>query len=101
MPDNILSDFFYGNIVPSEKQFDKNSEFGRAIDELAEEEIALRTKLSGEALEQFEQVCQLQGDVTEMTAKEYYIDGFRTGFRIALCVLNDCEKTNLSGISDG
>ena len=30
MPNNILKDFFYGNINPNEKQFDCNSEYGKA-----------------------------------------------------------------------
>ena len=30
MPNNILKDFFYGNINPNEKQFDRNSEYGKA-----------------------------------------------------------------------
>ena len=42
MPDNILSDFFYGNIVPSEKHFDKNSEFGKVVDEMSKNELALK-----------------------------------------------------------
>ena len=45
MTNKILSDFFYGNIVPNEKQFDRNSEFGRAADELVKEEEKLRAML--------------------------------------------------------
>ena len=101
MSDNILSDLFYGNLVPSDKEFARDSEFGKAVDELAKKEAALRAKLGGEAAELFDMVCQLQGKVNEMTAKEYYIDGFIVGFRFAICVLNDCEKSNLSGVSDG
>ena len=92
MPDNILSDFFYGNIVPSEKHFDKNSEFGKAVDEMSKNELALKSMLDEKQAELFDRVCQLQGDVTEMTAKEYYIDGFRTGFRLAVSALFDGEK---------
>lgn len=92
MPDNILSDFFYGNLVPSDKEFARDSEFGKAVDELSKKETVLRTKLDGEAAELFDMVCQLQGNVTEMTAKEYYIDGFRTGFRLAVSALFDGDK---------
>ncbi len=38
MPNNILKDFFYGNINPNEKQFDRNSEYGKAAAGLADEE---------------------------------------------------------------
>lgn len=45
----ILSDLFYGNIVPNEKQFDRDSEFGKAAAELVKEEEKLRAMLDGDA----------------------------------------------------
>lgn len=45
MPNNILKDFFYGNINPNEKQFDRNSEYGKAAAGLADEEEKLRSML--------------------------------------------------------
>ena len=50
MTNKILSDFFYGNIVPNEKQFDRNSEFGKAAAELVKEEEKLRAMLDEETL---------------------------------------------------
>ena len=49
MPNNILKDFFYGNINPNEKQFDRNSEYGKAAAGLADEEEKLRSMLDQEA----------------------------------------------------
>jgi hypothetical protein len=97
----ILSDFFYGNIVPNEKQFDRNSEFGRAADELAKEEEKLRTMLDDNTLALLDRMIQLQGTVTGMTAEGYFIDGFQTGFRIALAVLYEGEKPFLKAVSEG
>jgi len=97
----ILSDFFYGNIVPNEKQFDRNSEFGRAADELAKEEEKLRTILDDNTLALLDRMIQLQGTVTGMTAEGYFIDGFQTGFRIALAVLYEGEKPFLKAVSEG
>lgn len=101
MTNKILSDFFYGNIVPNEKQFDRNSEFGRAADELAKEEEKLRTMLDDNTLALLDRIIQLQGTVTGMTAEGYFIDGFQTGFRIALAVLYEGEKPFLKAVSEG
>lgn len=101
MTNKILSDFFYGNIVPNEKQFDRNSEFGRAADELAKEEEKLRTILDDNTLALLDRMIQLQGTVTGMTAEGYFIDGFQTGFRIALAVLYEGEKPFLKAVSEG
>ena len=101
MTNKILSDFFYGNIVPNEKQFDRNSEFGRAADELAKEEEKLRTILDDTTLALLDRMIQLQGTVTGMTAEGYFIDGFQTGFRIALAVLYEGEKPFLKAVSEG
>ena len=101
MTNKILSDFFYGNIVPNEKQFDRNSEFGRAADELAKEEEKLRTILDDNTLALLDRMIQLQGTVTGMTAEGYFIDGFQTGVRSALAVLYEGEKPFLKAVSEG
>jgi hypothetical protein len=36
-----------------------------------------------------------------MTAEEYFIDGLRTGFRLALAILDEEENGLLKPISDG
>ena len=101
MTNKILSDFFYGHIEPNENQFERNSEFGRAADELAKEEEKLRTILDDNTLALLDRMIQLQGTVTGMTAEGYFIDGFQTGFRIALAVLYEGEKPFLKAVSEG
>lgn len=101
MTNKILSDLFYGNIVPNEKQFDRNSEFGRAADELVKEEEKLRAMLDDDALATLDRMIQLQGTVTGMTAEGYFIDGFHTEFRLALAILYEGEKPFLKAVSEG
>ena len=78
----ILSDLFYGNIVPNEKQFD-------------------RAMLDGDALATLDRMIRLQGTITGMTAEGYFIDGFQTGFRLAAAVLYEGEKPFLKAVSEG
>ena len=96
MPNNILKDFFYGNINPNEKQFDRNSEYG-----LADEEEKLRSMLDHETSEILDKMICLQASITGMTAEEYFIDGLRTGFRLALAILDEGKNGSLTPITDG
>jgi hypothetical protein len=96
----ILSDFFYGNIVPNEKQFDRNSEFGKAADELVKDEEKLRAMLDEETLAILDRMIQSQDTISGMTAEGYFIDGFKTGFRLALAILYEGEKPFLREISE-
>lgn len=100
MTNKILSDFFYGNIVPNEKQFDRNSEFGKAADELVKDEEKLRAMLDEETLAILDRMIQSQGTISGMTAEGYFIDGFKTGFRLALAILYEGEKPFLREISE-
>lgn len=101
MTNKILSDFFYGNIVPNEKQFDRNSEFGKAAAELVKEEEMLRAMLDEETLAILDKMILSQGTLTGMTAEGYFIDGFKTGFQLALAILYEGEKSFLKGVSEG
>ena len=101
MPNNILKDFFYGNINPNEKQFDRNSEYGKAAAGLADEEEKLRSMLDQEAATVLDKMICLQAAIAGMTAEEYFIDGLRTGFRLALAILDEEENGFRKPISGG
>ena len=101
MPNNILQDFFYGNINPNEKQFDRNSEYGKAAAGLADEEEKLRSMLDPNALSVLDRMISLQCTVTGLAAEGYFIDGLRTGFRLALAILDEEENGLLKPISGG
>ena len=100
MPNNILKDFFYGNINPNEKQFDRNSEYGKAASGLADEEEKLRSMLDPNALSVLDRIISLQCTVTGLTAEGYFIDGLRTGFRLALAILDDGESDFFKPVSE-
>ena len=89
MANNILTDFFYGNINPNEKSFSNSSEYGKAARDLVKEEEALRGILDSDAAEILNRLVNLQGTLNGLTAEGYFIDGFRTGFRLAIALLDD------------
>ena len=96
MPNNILKDFFY----PNEKQFDRNSEYGKAAAGLADEEEKLRSMLDQEAATVLDKMICLQAAIAGMTAEGYFIDGLRTGFRLALAILDDGESNFFKPVSE-
>ena len=101
MPNNILKDFFYGNINPNEKQFDRNSEYGKAAAGIADEEEKLRSMLEKKGATVLNKRICRQAAIGGMTAEEYVIEGLRTGFRLALAIFDDGENDLLKPISDG
>lgn len=99
MSNKILRDFFYGSLSPSEKRIDHDSEYGKAAAELADAEETLRKMLAGEALTALDTMVTLQCTITSLTAEGYFIDGLRTGFRLAVAALDDGEPDFLRSMT--
>ena len=57
--------------------------------------------LNQEAATVLDKMICLQAASAGMTAEEYFIDGLRTGFRLALAILDEEENGLLKPISDG
>ena len=86
---DILSELFYGNIVPNEKSFRDNSEYKKTAKRLADTEEKLNALLSEEEKKLLEKLISAQIAITSITAEEYFKDGFKTGFKIVLAALED------------
>ena len=89
MANNILTDFFYGNINPFEKGFSHSSEYGKAAEAMVAEEGKLRERLDAESAAAMDRLLNLQGTMNGLTAEGYFIDGFRMGFQMAMTILDD------------
>lgn len=99
MRDDILAELFYGNINPGDKQFKRKSEFGKVSDTIGKAEERFRELLDDEGKAVLDKLMSAQMTINGITAKEYFIDGFRIGARIALAIgYNDSE--NLLPITD-
>ncbi len=99
MRNDVLSELFYGNINPGDKQFRRNSEFGKTADMVGRAEERLRELLDGEGKSVLEKLMSGQMALDAITAREHFIDGFRLGARIALATMNDSSE-NLLPITD-
>ncbi len=89
MSKSILKEFYYGNITPVERQIVNGSEIKRVAKELDLAEKQLRAILQPEAVSLMDRYGKLQIELASLTEAEVYIDGFKTGARFVLEILDD------------
>ncbi len=92
MAKSILKDFYYGNIVPTERQMVNGSEVKKAAQELTTAENQLSAILQPEAIPLMERYGKAQAELTSITEAEVYIDGFKTGARFVMEILDDSHE---------
>ena len=92
MKSGILSDFYSGNLLPSERQMVKDSEAIRTSAELSNAENQLRKMLDAESLMQLERMVKAQLTLNSIIAEANYIDGFKTGARFMMDILDDSNS---------
>ena len=89
MMNNILSDLYYGDLTPGEIGFKRDSEYGRTTAKMHDAEEKLRAALSADILPLLDSFTEAQMHMDVIAVKESYIEGFKTGARIMLAVLDD------------
>lgn len=92
MSKSILKEFYYGNITPVERQIINGSEVKRVAKELDAAENQLRAILQAEAIPLMEHYGKLQVELASITEAEAYIDGFKTGARFVMEILDDTHE---------
>ena len=90
---SIIREFYLGNISPDAATIKRSSELEKAVREMSEAESFLREHLDGECLSALERLVSAQLTSSATTAQERYIDGFRTGAKFMLDILEGrCEN---------
>ena len=89
MSNQILNEFYRGNLSPADRQMVKGSEMARAVDELSKAETVLEQSLPPELRPALKRLADAQLALNDLTAEAYYVDGFRTGARFMLAVHDD------------
>lgn len=84
----ILSEFYNGNIRPSEKFLQKNSEYCKLEEELMERMEKLTARLNKEEKKLFEQIENSAISVCALSEEERYIEGFCTGVKFLWEIIN-------------
>ena len=93
-----LEDFYYGNIVPCERQMTSGSELKRAADRIARYESQLTEQLNESEQAILAKLIRSQHEIDSITALENFILGFRLGVKMmAECMDNhDGDTTEVS-----
>ncbi len=86
---STIDDLYYGNISPSEKPYDKTSEYGQLREESDRLEDELRKQLSAEALALFEKLQGINSEASAIELVETFGEGFRLGLRLGEEVWNE------------
>ena len=92
---SIIREFYLGNVSPDAVAIRQSSELEKAVREMSEAESFLRKHLDGECLTTLEQLVSAQLTASATTAQERYADGFRTGAKFMLDILEGCGENLL------
>lgn len=95
----ILKEFFHGNLTPADRQMIHGSAAARAVTELSDAENRLTQALPPELQPLMERMTKAQGKVDVIMAEVNYIDGFKTGARLVMEILDDTHE-NLKPITE-
>lgn len=99
MANQTLKAFYYGNLTPCDKQMVCGSEAARVMAELSDAEAELSQSLQPELQPVLDQLTKAQQALDSITAEASYIDGFKTGARFMMEILDDARE-NLKPVSE-
>ncbi len=86
----ILEEFWYGNINPVERPFQRQRTFDKAFRLLAKNEEKLLETLNEQEKETFEKIRGCQDEMIQITECQTFIKGFKLGARFVMaCFEND------------
>ena len=85
----ILEDLYHGNRTASGQMFRRGIKYARALAWVTETEDTLGRKLAPEDHPLLAEYAMASAGLTSVSLEEAYIEGFRTGARIMLAVLQE------------
>ena len=91
----ILKDLYLGDVRPSERYFQKNSQYAEALDELVKVGDMLTDKLNEEEKKLFEDFMDAQREVNVLTDCETFIYSLRLASRIMIDVLTEGQMRKI------
>ena len=86
---NILKDFYYGNITPSEGNVVTNSNLRKAMVNVTRSESQLIEKLDGAGQVLLAELIKARQEIDSITELENFILGFRLGVRMMVECMDD------------
>lgn len=84
----ILDELYAGNVNPSERSFQRNGSYAKAMDQLVEAEEQLSRRLDDTGKEQLKRFQECQAEVNSADAFYNFRTGFQLGVRLMLDALS-------------
>ena len=84
---HILEDLYHGNLTVSGQTFQRGTKYAHALKRVTKMENTLGQKLTTEDRPLLAEYAMASAGLTSVSIEEAYIEGFRTGARIMLAVL--------------
>ena len=91
----ILEDLYLGDVGSSDRSFNQNSQYVKALDEVVKAGDALTDSLTEEQKELFEDYMTAQREVNVLTDCETFIYAFRLASKIMIDVLTDGQMREI------
>ena len=88
---SILEEFACGNISPEIKYFKSDSEYGRAMQKLADIEEKLSSALTDEEKQMLDEFVGSQAKISCLSGKDKFIYGYRLGVLMTMEVFNGLD----------
>ncbi len=89
---HILEEFWYGNINPAERPFQRQRKFDKAFRMLTKNEEKLLESLNEQEKELFDKVKACYDEMIQITECQTFIKGFKLGARFVMaCIENDSD----------
>jgi len=99
MANETLKAFYYGNMIPCERRMVRDSEATRLVKELSDADNLLSQALPPELRPALDRLTKAQGDLDGLVAETSYIDGFKTGARFMMEILDNAHE-NLKPVTE-
>ena len=96
-----LKDFYYGNIVPCERQMAHGSELKKAADRITRYENQLTEQLNETEQAILVKLIRSQHEIDSITALENFILGFRLEVRMMAECMDDHDGNTQEVTDDG
>ena len=88
----ILEELYFGNINPNTQTYDRQSNFGKAMQVMSDTEDELLKLLEGKENQLFRDFVKAQSEINGITGVEKFIKGFKLGARIGLEIVSEDDS---------
>lgn len=95
-----LEDFYYGNIIPCDRQIAPGSNLERAMEQAWKCEEQLASQLEGTQKSLLLDLVNAQNEIYSTMAVENFVLGFRLGMRLAVEALDE-DDGDLTAVENG